>query len=197
MASRPTCLGARPTVVSIIHSFSAADPLDPSTIAGRWLENGVYIYFGAMNEPYLNAFRCPKLDRGTGLHRDAFERRAATGTRRDLRPAMATGVSGRPALSVPPEQHRPPPEAYASPERVEAASLVPRPLDRNRDRRPGPTLVTPHGRGRRSGCNGASPRRSVLSASQTIRRPPPALRLLPRRIHRLDVGLAEDRSPAT
>ena len=26
------------TVVSIVHSFSAADPLDPSTIAGRWLE---------------------------------------------------------------------------------------------------------------------------------------------------------------
>ena len=51
----------RPTAVSIIHSFSAADPLDPSTIAGRWLENGAYVYFGAMNEPYLHAFRCPKL----------------------------------------------------------------------------------------------------------------------------------------
>ena len=49
------------TVVSIIHSFSAADPLDPSTLAGRWLENGAYIYFGAMNEPFLNAFRCPRL----------------------------------------------------------------------------------------------------------------------------------------
>ena len=51
----------RPTVVSIIHSFSAADPLDPSTLCGRWLENGAYVYFGAMNEPYLHAFRCPKL----------------------------------------------------------------------------------------------------------------------------------------
>jgi hypothetical protein len=51
----------RPTAVSIIHSFSAADPVDPSTIAGRWLENGAYIYYGAMNEPYLHAFRCPKL----------------------------------------------------------------------------------------------------------------------------------------
>ncbi len=51
----------RPTAVSIIHSFSASDPLDPSTLAGRWLENGAYVYYGAMNEPYLHAFRCPKL----------------------------------------------------------------------------------------------------------------------------------------
>jgi len=51
----------RPAAVSIIHSFSAADPVDPSTLAGRWLENGAYVYYGAMNEPYLHAFRCPKL----------------------------------------------------------------------------------------------------------------------------------------
>ena len=51
----------RPTAVSIIHSFSAADPVDPSTLAGRWLENGAYVYYGSMNEPYLPAFRCPKL----------------------------------------------------------------------------------------------------------------------------------------
>ena len=51
----------RPTAVSIIHSFSATDPVDPSTLAGRWLENGAYVYYGAMNEPYLHAFRCPKL----------------------------------------------------------------------------------------------------------------------------------------
>jgi hypothetical protein len=50
-----------PAAVSIIHSFSAADPLDPSTIAGRWLEQGAFVYFGAMNEPYLHAFRPPKL----------------------------------------------------------------------------------------------------------------------------------------
>jgi hypothetical protein len=51
----------RPAAVSIIHSFSAADPTDPSTLAGRWLENGAFVYYGAMNEPYLNAFRPPKL----------------------------------------------------------------------------------------------------------------------------------------
>ena len=51
----------RPTAVSTIHSFSAADPTDPSTIAGRWLENGAFIYFGAMNEPFLHSFRPPRL----------------------------------------------------------------------------------------------------------------------------------------
>ena len=51
----------RPSAVSTIHSFSAADPTDPSTIAGRWLESGAFVYFGAMNEPFLHAFRPPKL----------------------------------------------------------------------------------------------------------------------------------------
>jgi hypothetical protein len=51
----------RPAAVSMIQSFSAADPLDSSTIAGRWLANGAYVYFGSMNEPYLDAFRTPRL----------------------------------------------------------------------------------------------------------------------------------------
>ena len=51
----------RPSAVSTIHSFSAADPTDPSTIAGRWLESGAFVYFGAMNEPFLHAFRPPRL----------------------------------------------------------------------------------------------------------------------------------------
>lgn len=50
-----------PAVVYKIHSFSAASPHDPKTLAGRWLQNGAYIYFGAMNEPYLRAFRTPTL----------------------------------------------------------------------------------------------------------------------------------------
>jgi hypothetical protein len=51
----------RPSAVSNIHSFSAADPTDPSTIAGRWLESGAFVYFGAMNEPFLHSFRPPGL----------------------------------------------------------------------------------------------------------------------------------------
>ncbi len=50
-----------PSAVVMIHSFSAARPNDPTTIAGRWLENGAFVYFGALNEPYLFAFRTPKL----------------------------------------------------------------------------------------------------------------------------------------
>jgi hypothetical protein len=50
-----------PVIVVQNHSFSAADPCDPDTIAGRWLANGAFIYFGAMNEPYLQAFRTPTL----------------------------------------------------------------------------------------------------------------------------------------
>ncbi|MFO0887768.1 MAG: hypothetical protein U0790_01340 [Isosphaeraceae bacterium] len=50
-----------PAVVAFVHSFSAADPLDAQTLAGRWLENGAYIYYGSMNEPFLSAFRTPSL----------------------------------------------------------------------------------------------------------------------------------------
>jgi len=50
-----------PGLVSMTHSFSAARPLDPDTIAGRFLERGVFAYFGSMNEPYLTAFRTPYL----------------------------------------------------------------------------------------------------------------------------------------
>jgi hypothetical protein len=50
-----------PTAVAMIHSFSAADPADPQTIAGRWLVQGAFSYFGSVNEPFLLAFRAPRL----------------------------------------------------------------------------------------------------------------------------------------
>jgi len=50
-----------PTAVAMIHSFSAADPTDPQTIAGRWLAQGAFVYFGAVDEPFLLAFRTPGL----------------------------------------------------------------------------------------------------------------------------------------
>ena len=50
-----------PTAVLIIHSFSAESPDDPQTIAGRWLANGAFAYFGSVNEPYLQSFRPPGL----------------------------------------------------------------------------------------------------------------------------------------
>jgi hypothetical protein len=48
-----------PAAVLMIHSFSASDPNDPQTIAGRWLANGAFVYFGSMNEPFVQAFRPP------------------------------------------------------------------------------------------------------------------------------------------
>ena len=50
-----------PTRIHIIHSFSAADAQDPYTLAGRWLANGAYAYYGSMNEPYLQSFRSASL----------------------------------------------------------------------------------------------------------------------------------------
>jgi hypothetical protein len=50
-----------PAIVVKIHSHSASDPANPDSLAGRWLANGAFIYFGAVNEPYLSAFRTPTL----------------------------------------------------------------------------------------------------------------------------------------
>jgi len=50
-----------PSAVAMIHSFSAADPTDPETIAGRWLAQGTFVFFGSVNEPFLTAFRTPRL----------------------------------------------------------------------------------------------------------------------------------------
>ena len=46
-----------PTAVVMIHSFSAADPADPRTIAGRWLSQGAFVYYGSVHEPFLQSFR--------------------------------------------------------------------------------------------------------------------------------------------
>ncbi|MEO6811874.1 MAG: hypothetical protein ABI353_22420, partial [Isosphaeraceae bacterium] len=50
-----------PAAVLTIHSYSAADPWNPATLAGRWLANGAFVYFGSMNEPFLQSFRTPTL----------------------------------------------------------------------------------------------------------------------------------------
>ncbi len=46
-----------PAAVVMTQSHSAANPNDPDTIAGRWLANGAYLYFGSMYEPYVESFR--------------------------------------------------------------------------------------------------------------------------------------------
>jgi hypothetical protein len=45
----------------MIHSYSAADLANSQTIASRWLEQGAYVFYGSVNEPFLTAFRQPGL----------------------------------------------------------------------------------------------------------------------------------------
>ncbi|NQT84388.1 hypothetical protein HQ563_15290 [bacterium] len=49
-----------PAIVYFAHSFSAANPYDEMTIAGRWLRSGAYIYYGAISEPYAQSFNMPR-----------------------------------------------------------------------------------------------------------------------------------------
>ncbi|AFZ42864.1 hypothetical protein PCC7418_0640 [Halothece sp. PCC 7418] len=50
---------ATPTAIHLIHSFSATTPNDVNTIAGRWLDYGVYAYVGSVDEPYVTGFVPP------------------------------------------------------------------------------------------------------------------------------------------
>lgn len=59
---RPADLpGGCPAAIVMVQSHSAADPADPRTLAGRWLARGAFVYYGAVMEPYLQAFRKPGL----------------------------------------------------------------------------------------------------------------------------------------
>jgi hypothetical protein len=45
-----------PSIVHFVHSWSAHQPGVRTTIAGRFLANGAYVYVGSVHEPYLAAF---------------------------------------------------------------------------------------------------------------------------------------------
>ncbi len=49
----------RPLAVHMIHSYSAAEPQNPDTIAGRAIAGGAFWYYGSVHEPYLVAFEYP------------------------------------------------------------------------------------------------------------------------------------------
>ncbi|MBS0190071.1 MAG: hypothetical protein U0573_00955 [Phycisphaerales bacterium] len=52
----------RPAALHLIHSWSLQYPASRNTIGGRWLERGVYLYYGSVNEPTLGAFTpCPQV----------------------------------------------------------------------------------------------------------------------------------------
>lgn len=50
-----------PAVVIVNHSTSAMEPSRADTFAGAWLAGGAYIYFGSLNEPYIQSFHPPSL----------------------------------------------------------------------------------------------------------------------------------------
>ncbi len=45
-----------PAIAHIVHSFSTANPVNPSTVAGSMLDHGVYAMLGSVDEPFLQAF---------------------------------------------------------------------------------------------------------------------------------------------
>lgn len=49
----------QPSALYFIHSWSAFQPGDRNTLAGRWFERGVFAYCGSVQEPYLSAFVPP------------------------------------------------------------------------------------------------------------------------------------------
>ena len=94
--------GGLPAAVVMIHSFSAADPADPRTIAGRWLAQGAFVYLrvGATSRTSRPSVR-PAAGRRNGGRRGAPGRRAATGRGRAVRASLAPDLPGRSALPHP------------------------------------------------------------------------------------------------
>jgi len=50
-----------PAAVHFIHSFSAQNLSDDTSIARAWMDQGAFVYVGSVDEPYLRAFVPPKL----------------------------------------------------------------------------------------------------------------------------------------
>lgn len=45
-----------PSALHMVHSFSLSMPHQPKSVGGRWLERGVYLYAGSVDEPFLTGF---------------------------------------------------------------------------------------------------------------------------------------------
>lgn len=86
----------RPALVHFIHSFSAQVPNDMTTIAGRWLENGVYAYYGSMEEPFLGAF----LPAASFVGRMVSGASFAAAARQDGQPPWKLNVFGDPLIVI-------------------------------------------------------------------------------------------------
>ena len=119
----PTLL--KPAALHFIHSWSLQSPGSRDTLGGRWLERGVYLYFGSVNEPTLAAFTpCPQV--AELLVKGAVFSGAA---RRDVGPAWRLTVLGDPLATVipgavGPKSTQPLPLTGVKPAKAEAAELA-------------------------------------------------------------------------
>lgn len=119
----PTLL--KPAALHFIHSWSLQSPGSRNTLGGRWLERGVYLYFGSVNEPTLAAFMpCP-------IVADLLTKGAvfSGAVRRDAGPAWRLTVLGDPLATVAPgaigpRSSDPLPLEAAKPLKAEAAELA-------------------------------------------------------------------------
>lgn len=50
----------QPAAVHFIHSWSALFPALPNHLLGRWMDRGIFFYYGSVHEPYLAAFLPPE-----------------------------------------------------------------------------------------------------------------------------------------
>ncbi|MFG0241184.1 MAG: hypothetical protein ACF8R9_00215 [Phycisphaerales bacterium JB054] len=88
-----------PAAVHMVHSWSAVAPDRPTTVAGRWLQRGVFAYVGSVHEPYLQAFVPTPLVAERMLAGMAF---GAAG-RLDGAPLWRISVLGDPLYTLRPE----------------------------------------------------------------------------------------------
>jgi hypothetical protein len=90
-----------PSAMHMVHSWSAVAPGRRITVAGRWLERGVYAYVGSVHEPYLQAF-VP-----TPVFAERLVKGGALGAAARIGgPIWRVAVIGDPLLTIGPEAGR-------------------------------------------------------------------------------------------
>lgn len=93
---------ARPAMAYVVHSWSAVQPGRRETIAGRWLERGVYAYVGSVQEPFLQAFIPPRIL----AQRLRAPAPLGAAVRNDDAPAWKIAVLGDPLVTIGPAVER-------------------------------------------------------------------------------------------
>lgn len=88
-----------PAAVHMVHSWSAVAPDRPTTVAGRWLQRGVFAYVGSVHEPYLQAFVPTPMVAERMLAGMAF----GAAARLDSGPVWRISVLGDPLYTLRPE----------------------------------------------------------------------------------------------